>query len=170
MSALSRSEIIKKFRDSVAKGAFDEDIKVTYRMSGGMPSERLEEEFVLSGSGKANVKSMDKIKLMAPQETSTNLDLAETQEAFKKIESSLDKLVPRSEAHFPPDSVVGSITVEVGGKQTTLFFLPEEVSFKAKETGIMTEAKSASPQIAEAVLYFKETSKRLLTKAQEERK
>jgi hypothetical protein len=170
MRALSELELIKKFRESIAKGALDQDIKVTYRVSGGMPSERLEEELALSWSGEAKVKSADRIKLMAPQEALTSLDLAETRVVFEKVASSLDNLIPRSEARFPPDSMVGSITIEVGGNQTTLFFPIEEVSIETKDNGIMKEAKNTSPIVVEMVRYFKETSKRLLAEAQEGRK
>jgi hypothetical protein len=170
MKALSELEIIKKFRESIAKGAFDQDIKVTYVVSGGMPSERLEEELVLSGSGEAKVKYADRIKLTAPQEAFTSLDLTETRLVFEKVASSLDNLIPRSKARFLPDSMVGSITIEVDGKQTTLFFPVEEVSIETKDDGIMKEAKNTSPMVVEMVRYFKETSKQLLTEAQEGRK
>ncbi len=157
MSESSESKIIQRFRESVDKGVFTEDMKVVYRVAGGLPSQRLEEEFILSGRGKAEVKALDMLKSERREAASADLNKAETLEAFKKIRLSLDSMVPRSEARFPPDSVVGSVSIEVGGEMITLYFPVEEVERAA-------EKKFISSPISDTIQYFKEISKRLLEK------
>lgn len=160
MSKLSESEIVRKFRECVDRRTPTEDIKVIYRIAGGMPSQRVEEEFRLSGSGKAKVKARDVLRSIPPQEVSEELDQAETRDLFQKIGSSLDSLVPRSEAHFLPDSVVGSITVEVDGEEATLYFLADEEERLAQD-------KPISPKFTEAIQQIRKNSQRLLKKERE---
>lgn len=169
MSAPSESEIIKKFKESIAKGIFDEGMKVTYRVEGGMPSEQIKEEFRLSGNGKATVREMNVLTASAPQEVSTDLDKSATREVFKNVEVGLDRMVTRSEASFLPDTAVGSVTIEVEGKKTTLFFPAEEESIR-KGRDLAPEILTAGPGIAETMRFFKDKSRQILGKGQEDRK
>ncbi len=157
MSKLSESEIIQKFRERVGQGTLTDDIKLVYRIRGGMPSERVEEEFRLSGSGKAKVVAQDVLKSMPVQEVSEEIDQAETRDLLRQMGSGIDSLVPRSEAHFLPDSLVGSITVEVGGEEATLYFLADEEEQLAQD-------KPISPQMTEAIQRIRKISPRLLEK------
>ena len=68
----------------------------------------------------------DALRDIPPQKVAGELARAETRDLFQKVESGLDRLVPRSEARFLPDSVVGRITIQAGGEAVTLFFQPEE--------------------------------------------
>jgi hypothetical protein len=154
----SESEIIEKFRERVKRGTLNDDVRVVYRISGGMPSERVDEEFNLSGNGKATVRSLDILKSRTFKEATADLTQGEVSEAFQKVEKSLDKLVPFSEARFMPDSIVGSITIEEGGKKTTLYFQEEET--------VPTEnIRGASPEISVISRYFREASQCILKKA-----
>lgn len=163
MSKLSKSEIINKFRKGIDKEDLTEDIKVTYRIRGGMPSERIEEEFSFSGNGKAEVKRLDFLRSIPSEKVSTELDRVEIHDLFKNIDSSLDSLVSLSEAHFPPDSLVGSITIEIEGEKTTLYFLTNEEEGQARPI-------LASSKAVESFQRIREISQRILKEGREESK
>jgi hypothetical protein len=161
MSEPLESKMIRKFREHLDRESLTEDIKVVYRVAGGMPHERIEEEFRLSGKGTAKVMMRDELKAIPPQEAYGELDQAETRDLLQQIEAGLDSLVPRSEARFIPDSVVASITVEVEGEETTLYFLPEEEERLAQE-------KPIAPQMTEAIQRIRQISQRLLESKKEQ--
>ena len=160
MSKASEFEIVRKFRERVDLGDLAEDLKVVYRLAGGMPSERVEEEFRLSGSGKVSVKVRDILRSIPAKEVSREFDQAETRDLFQRIGPGLESLLPRSEARFLPDSLVGSITIEVGGEEATLFFLADEEERLAQD-------KPIAPQIVELIQHIQGTSQRLLEKRKE---
>jgi hypothetical protein len=161
MSEALESKIIQKFRQHLDRESLTEDIKVVYRVAGGMPHERIEEEFRLSGKGTTEVMMRDELKAIPAQEASGELDQAETRDLLQQIEAGLDSLVPRSEARFIPDSVVASITVEVDGEEVTLYFLPEEEQRLAQE-------KPIAPQMTGAVQRIRQISQRLLESKKEQ--
>ena len=155
MNKLSESQILQQFREHIDRETLTDDIKVIYRIAGGMPSERQEEEFRLSGSGKAEAMSQDILRSIPSQQVSEELEPSETRGLFRQIGSVLDSLVPRSEAKFMPDSAVGSITIEIGGEEATFYFL-------ADEEERLTQEKPITPQAAEAIQNFRGISERLL--------
>jgi len=147
MSKSIESKVVEKFRKSLSEGELSENIRVVYRVAGGMPHERLEHEFTLTGIGKSDVRMGDELRAMVPQEASAELDGSETRDLLEQIGVSLDELVPRSEARFLPDSVVGSITIEVDGETETLFFLADEDQRIAQEEDrLPAEARSLAPE------------------------
>jgi hypothetical protein len=161
MNALS-----ERFRELVTREDLSQDVQVVYRVSGGMPEERMEERRVrLSGSNEAEAMFVDKLTAFvysrddlgpgAPQEVSTQLDSAETQRLFQDVASSLDSLVSSSEARFLPDSSIGSITIEIGGEQETLYFLADEGQRQGQD-------EAHAPRMPEALKPLEETSRRLL--------
>jgi hypothetical protein len=155
------SELSERFRELVARGDLRPDVKVVYRISGGMPEERIEEEFRLSGSSEAESRFADKRTAEAAREVSAGLDSAETQQLFQGVASGLDELVNRSEARFLPDSSIGSITIEVGGEQETLYFLADEGQRQGQD-------EASAPQRPEALQPLEETARRLLAERSEE--
>lgn len=161
MSESLESKVIQKFREHLDRESLTEDIKVVYRVAGGMPHERIEEEFTLSGRGRAKVMVRDVLRSIPAQEASGELDQVETRDLLQQIESGLDSLVPRSEARFIPDSVVGSITVEVNGEEETLYFLVDEEERLAQERAI-------APQMTEAIRRISQVSQRLLESKKEQ--
>jgi hypothetical protein len=157
MSESSEANIIKRFRESIDEGTFPGDMKVVYRIAGGMPSQRLEEEFIISGNGKTEVRALDMLASKPEESASLNLNQADTREAFEKIKLSLDSMVPLEKTNFLPDSLVGSVTLEVGGEKITLYFPVEEE--KREE-----DRKFVSSPMSDTIQYFRNTSKRLLEK------
>lgn len=143
MSESIEFEVVEKFRKSLSEEELSEEIRVVYRVAGGMPHERLDHEFALTGVGKSDVRMGDELRAMAPQEASAELDQIETRDLLEQIGVSLDELVPRSEAQFLPDSVVGSVTIEVDGETATLFFLADEDQRIAQEEDRLSDEERA---------------------------
>ncbi|MGQ9871190.1 hypothetical protein [Leptodesmis sp.] len=90
-----------------------------------------------------------------PQEASAEFAPAEVQSFLAQVGQGIDSLVPRSEARFLPDSVVGSITLEVDGEQATFYFLVDEEERQGQN-------KPIAPAMAEAIDNFSQLSKQLL--------
>jgi hypothetical protein len=147
------SEAIQKFRERLNQGNLA-GINVTYRVSGGMPAEgRIEEEFSVSGNNLATARSVTRTNL--PQEASAEFAPADVQSLLAQVGQGIDSLVPRSEARFLPDSVVGSITFEVDGEEATFYFLVDEEERQSQN-------KPISPAMVEAIDTFSNLSEQLL--------
>ena len=155
MSETVEYRVIQKYREHLGRDDLTEDVQIVYRVAGGMPHQRIEHEFRLSGGGKAEVKMQDALRDIPAQKAAGELGQTETRDLFQKVESGLDRLVPRSEARFLPDSVIGMITVEVDGEAVTLFFEPEEEVRPADYTGAvspMTEVMQRVGQVSKQLL------------------
>jgi hypothetical protein len=157
MSETVEYRVIQKFRERLGRDDLAEDVEIVYRVAGGMPHQRVEHELRLSGGGKAEVKMQNALRDIPAQTAVGELDQAEIRELFQKVDSGLDGLVPRSEARFVPDSVVGRITIQVGGDAITLYFEPEEEARPADDIGavspmkeIMRRAGQVSKQLLES--------------------
>jgi hypothetical protein len=144
--------ILQEFCDRVDRGDFNDDIKITLKISGGMPHERVEEQVRLSGSNRASVMDLSALKA----ETTVELDRVENQELFQKVRAGLDGLVPRSEARFLPDSLIGSITITVNGEEEILYFL-------ADERERISQNKPIVPGMVEAISQLQRIQQRLQT-------
>jgi hypothetical protein len=155
------SELSERFRALVNRGDLRRDVRVVYQISGGIPEEHVEEEFRLSGSNEAESRFADERTAEAAREVSAELDRAETQQLFQRVASSLDELVSRSEAGFLPDSLVGSVTIEVEGERETLYFLADEGQRQGQD-------EASAPRMPEALKPLEETSRRLLAERGEE--
>jgi hypothetical protein len=157
MSESTEPEVVKKFREFAAHDEFPEDVKVTYRIAGGMPSERFEEEVVLRGSKQVNLSRRNMLDTAIPEEVSGELDQAEVNELLQQIGAGIDSLVTRSEARFLPDSLIGTITIEVNGEEETFYFLADEDERVAQE-------KPIAPEISQAIERINTVSRGLLEK------
>jgi hypothetical protein len=126
MAGRAQSDVIRRFRERVGRGDL-RGLQVTYRVSGGMPAEgRAGQELRVSGEGASTARSLTGGSgSRAPQEASTRLRPQEVGPLFAQLAQGLDSLTPRSQARFVPDSVVGSITVEVDGVEETRYFLAD---------------------------------------------
>jgi hypothetical protein len=157
VSNLSESEIIRKFHEYIAGKKRPEGLKVTCRVTGGMPSERAEEEFSLLGDGNVTVMTKNMLDAAIPYEASEKLQEAETRELLIQIEEGLKSLVTRQQARFLPDSPIGTITIEVLGEKATFYYLADEEDRLAQD-------KSISPKMSEAIQRINTISQRLMRK------
>jgi hypothetical protein len=149
MNEQSEPEPIREFREMLARDEPTRDVTVVYQVSGGMPGE----DVGPSGPG-GTLRLIGDGHLNAPGEMTVQLDPEETRQLLQQVASSLDSLVPRSEARFLPDSAVGSVTIGVRGREATLYFLADEGQRQGQEERIAQGA-------AEAVLPLREMVRRL---------
>jgi hypothetical protein len=127
---------VTELRGRLEKSAKTRDIKVTLRIAGGMPDERIEEEVQVSGTGRVSFKASDMLKKSAPAGASGTLDADELRELLAEVAAGAEGtegLCTRAQARFLPDSVIGRLTVEAGGQKTDLFFLSDEGERKAQK-------------------------------------
>jgi hypothetical protein len=140
-------QAIQRFNQYVDLGNLTNDVKVIYRVSGGMPHEAVEQEFVVSGSGSANLTGRSASGSISPQ--TFGINQGENREIFGLIRSGIDRLPTRSEARFLPDSSVGTITVEVNGEAETFYFLADEADRAVQNKPIPSEISEAIQRLTE---------------------
>ncbi|MFL5663998.1 MAG: hypothetical protein ACJ8BW_22050 [Ktedonobacteraceae bacterium] len=123
--------LIHKFHAHIDRGNLTDDIKMIYRVQGGLP--RIEEEYRLSGSGAATLLRDDPLYSIPRQEFSTTLHQAESRELFQLIRSGLTGLISQPQPPFlVPDSVLGSLMVEVDGEKAAFHFILQDVTGTAQ--------------------------------------
>ncbi len=146
MAESSKAQVLEALRSRLAAGDVDE-VRVTLRVAGGMPGERLAaREVALSGAGEAAVHAEE--AGAAVLDTTVELSEEETFELLRKLGDGGEDLVERYEARFVPDSLVGSVTIEVGGQQTTLYYLADEGQREDQQQYLSPPAAEAVDQLA----------------------
>jgi hypothetical protein len=150
---------LTELRKRVEKAGKVQDVKVTVRIAGGIPSQRLEEEYEVSGSGRVSHRFSDMLKESKPVRGSGRLNAAELRELLDAVARGTEGLVPRSMARFLPDTVVGKLTIEVGQKKTELYFLPDESTRTAQNKHISSQAAATIERFRGLRDRFKKTRK-----------
>jgi hypothetical protein len=140
-------QAIQRFNQHVDLGNLTNEVKVIYQVSGGMPHEAVEQKFVVSGSGSANLTGRSASGAISPQ--TFGIDRGENQEIFRLVRSGIDRLPTRSAARFLPDSSVGTITVEVNGETETFYFLVDEADRATQNKPIPSEISEAIQRLTE---------------------
>lgn len=140
-------QVIQRFNQRVDQGSLTDDVKVIYRISGGMPDEAVEQEFVVSGSGSTNLTGRSALGSISPQ--TFEINQGENREIFGLVRSGIDRLPTRSEASFLPDSSVATITVEVNGEEKTFYFLADEADRLVQNKPIPSEISEAIRRLTE---------------------
>jgi hypothetical protein len=137
----------QKFNQRVDRGSLTNDVKVIYRVSGGMPHEAVDQEFVVSGSGSTNLTDRSALGSISPK--TFEINQGENREIFELVRSGINRLPTRSEARFLPDSLVGTITVEVNGEEETFYFLADEADRAVQNKPIPSEISEAIQRLTE---------------------
>jgi hypothetical protein len=149
MSERTESELLTRFRRAVERGELD-DVRVVYRVSGGEPGERIDEEIRLSGADSASLRAHDELRPSAAAEVAEErLDAEEARSMYRETASALEAMVPRSQARFIPDSTVGMVTIGVGEEEETLYFLADEEQSYGQEERIARGAPRAAGAMRE---------------------
>jgi hypothetical protein len=117
-------EVVRQFRDRVRRRDL-QDIALTYRapQEVGAPAHAVRE---LRVAGDRPVHIAAERAEGPPDEADATLQPEELQALYETVVEAAEQLVPRSEARFLPDSAVGSVRLEVEGRQADLFFLADE--------------------------------------------
>lgn len=151
--ASERRAVAREFSTRVERGQTS-DVTVVYRVAGGMPSERRVEEVVVRGDGKVEGRLSDRLQDIPMREVSLELDEAEAAELLRTLSAGIGRLAEEAAVGFPPDSLVGSITIEVEGASVTFYFLPDEGE-RARH------GKRLPPEATRAVERFQRLSERV---------
>ena len=154
--------VAKTFVSRVKSRDLGPGLAVTYRVLGGRPSQRLDYTVEVDAVDGIKVSAYDvrasrevKHQSFAPQ----TFDLPGL---FEKLSAGLQSLIRPSKAAFPPDALVGSITISVDNRQETFYFAPEEEKRKAQDWRV-------APQADEALRQFWNIAKRVSGSQKEHR-
>jgi hypothetical protein len=146
--------VLESFRAKVARGD-RHGIKVSMQLIGGMPGEQhLNRSVVIDEDRQASVRSSGD-EAPEPAEARAQVEDETVDDVLRNLAEGVDGLVPRSQARFLPDSLVGSISVEVDGETTELFYL-------ADEEDRITQNKPIPPAAAEALDALRRLSDQML--------
>ena len=141
MPTASEEDVIRKLQERAARGDVS-GVAVTVRVTGGSPAEAIvDEEIAVSGDGLAKARART---AAGTRESSEALPAADVTALLAALGEAASDLIPRSEARFLPDSIVGEIRVTIDGQQASFFFLVDEA--QASQHG-----KPLSPKAAGAV-------------------
>ncbi|MFI1700692.1 hypothetical protein ACH419_32655 [Streptomyces bobili] len=152
MAEPTEEDVVREFVERTSRGETD-GIEIEQRVAGGMPGEyRVSEVVTVSGTGLARARSND---ARASEESTTSLDGAQTRDLFRKLGEGAGDLVPRSQASFVPDSLVGAVTIKVDEHEATLFYLADQDERE-------TQQQLLPPETVEAVSEFSRLTQRLL--------
>jgi hypothetical protein len=129
MANAREDEVIRKLRERVRRGAMH-GVDISYSVIAPPHELPVAGELRLSGAGAVHARTRN-----ASQEASTSIAQAEIADLLLEISDGVVELVPRSQARFLPDSVIGQVTVVVDGQEASFFFLadPEQ----AKQQGMV---------------------------------
>ena len=153
MQNATETEVIRKLRERAASGELS-GIDVTYHVTGGSPAEeQVDEEVQVSGRGQVTARVGTPAATM--RESSESMPMPQVIELLRQIGEGADGLIPRSEAAFIPDSVVGQVSVTIDGQEASLFFLADQG--QAEQQG-----KVLSPRAAAAVDSLARLHKRIV--------
>lgn len=151
-------EVIQKLQERVTRGALH-GITVTYRVTGGAPGEApVDEELRLVGSGPMTARL--RTATAAVRESSETLATPDMQELLLQIGAGAGELIPRSQARFVPDSLVGQLAVQLDGQEAVFCFLAD--AEQAKQSG-----QALSPKAANVVNSLMRLHQRLLPREEE---
>ncbi len=147
-------QVLERFRAKIAAGDTS-GIRVSTRTAGGMPGEQhLDRSVEVDGEGHARaIAWATEGRVLA--EASADIDDDTLVEVLRKLSLGAEGLVPRSRARFLPDSLVGSVVVEVEGESTELFYLPDEEDR-------VTQGKPIPPAAADALATLRRLGDRML--------
>jgi hypothetical protein len=141
MSERSAPELIQAFRAALAQDDLT-DLAVVYEVSGGVPSEEFE-ALTAAGSVRGKLSLVGSGDLTTTQDQPKHINPVETRDLLQQVASSLDSLIPRDQARFLPDSVVGSVTIVVRGEEATFYFLADEGQRQGQDERIARGASEA---------------------------
>jgi len=137
------TRVVQAFAERVSKGKFGPDLQVTYRVVGGMPSQRVNYEVDVNSVGGATVAASDARISRTPKRASIAPENLDVPGLFKQISVGLQSLRPASRASSAPDAAVGSITIRVGADEETFYFVPEAEKRRAPGSGVAPSMERA---------------------------
>jgi hypothetical protein len=160
-----RKELLSKIRD-IAGGKIKPDgkIKIIQIVSGGVSGERYESIVEVLGNGKASHTLKDELEGKT-EEHSTTLTDRTIKNLFKEIHKSNLLQLKEISGGFLPDSMVGSITIEIDGAKTTYRYLADPEQRRQQKTILkqpIAIIDEAMRRVAQLTMKKDETKQRIL--------
>lgn len=121
-----KQSVLAELRRQAREGRLADDVTIVYRVRGGSHEERVDETVALGARGAVRVRVADGLGRRAQGDVRDELGQDAVVDLARLIERGVDGLIPRSEARFLPDSLVGSIQIGVGDRSETYFFHADE--------------------------------------------
>jgi hypothetical protein len=138
--------VLQSLRRKVVAGDV-RGIRIQVRVSGGMPAEQHVDRTVTVDAAGQAVMSAAEQDPSRPVQTTTQLPQKDLSRLLSQFGEGAAGLVPRAQARFLPDSVVGSVLVEVDGETTELFYLADEQDRITQDKPISAAAAEALGQL-----------------------
>lgn len=139
MSNLSNIGMIESFRKNVDEG---KSVVVTYVVSGGAPGERINQKITIGEDENVKLEISDEKRPRLEKKSLIPVNPVEQKSLLEELAIALDKTKPllyEPDNVFLPDSVVSSLTVQVGNESLTLYFLSDEIDRKLQNKPIPEE-------------------------------
>lgn len=120
-----KQRVARAFAQRVQQGNLGTEVQIVYRVAGGMPSQRVEYEIALDSASGARIAALDARLTRTTRRLSIPPEALDIPGLFADVSNGLQSLHPESRHTFPPDALVGSMTIRVDGDEETFFFVPE---------------------------------------------
>ena len=126
------TNLLQKFKSKISSNDF-KNTTIIYRIKGGAPSERIDKELVVNADGKVEtIINEDQLGVLSKGKKSLTRNDNEIKNLFKEVTNFIDQLAA-DDSKFLPDSVIGSLSIQIEDKETTIgYFLPEEEERKVQ--------------------------------------
>jgi hypothetical protein len=121
-----KQSVLTDIRAQADEGHLAEDLVIEYRIQGGSHDETVDEAIALNANGAVRVVVSDKLGRKPAGDVIADLGREAVVDLGRLIERGIEGLIPRSEARFLPDSLVGSIQVGFGDRTETFYFYADE--------------------------------------------
>ena len=128
-----RKELMSKVQ-AIAKGEVkpDRKVKIIHKITGGVPGQRYNWKVEIFGDGEVNYTIKDEME-GKDEKYSTVLNERSIKNLFNEIRSAGLLDLKEVGGGFLPDSLVGSITIEIDGKATNYFYLADPEQRRAQQ-------------------------------------
>ena len=150
-------EVVHKFVDRARNTQSTDGLTVTYRISGGAPGDSIDEHVEVGGDQVIRVQFRDEVVTSRSGEAESTPSGGETMELYRLLADALLHMTSREEARFLPDALVGSVTIEIDGQTSTLFFDADRDELHAR-------GLEDSPALTEAVEGIRQLTGELLSR------
>src|ERR1700751_862461 len=119
------SPLANTLAERASKAKLGPDLQVTYRVVGGMPSQRVNYEVRVNSVDGATVAVSDPRTARMAKHATIAPEHLDVTGMFQQISAGLHSIMPASRARFAPDAFVGSLTIRIGDEEETFYFVPE---------------------------------------------
>lgn len=152
----SARELIKSRLAGTIRGTLYQPGKIVlqYRISGGPPGKRLLRVLRISGEGDVTYEDHDELRRRKPIRAKTTMPVSEGMAVLREVEGSGLLNLRETGGGFLPDSIIGSIGIEIDGAEVQFHFL-------ADEDQVRSQRKETLPPIRELRIKFEALCERV---------